>query len=66
MCQLGESNSALQKWLIDLLWILRGGVERQGNVPHSNLSKGILTNVSQVVDIQLQSEVVRGYIKLMN
>jgi hypothetical protein len=26
----------------------------------------ILTNVSQVVDIQLQSEVVRCYIKLMN
>jgi hypothetical protein len=29
-------------------------------------AKGILTNVSQVVDIQLQTEVVRGDIKLMN
>ena len=45
MCQLGESNSALQKWLIDLLWFLRGGVERQGNVPRSYLSKGIAHNV---------------------
>jgi hypothetical protein len=34
-------------------------------IPVSEMG-GILTNVSQVVDIQLQSEVVRCYIKLMD
>lgn len=45
------------------------GNERQAKEPMFEalyLSCGILTNVSQIVEIQLQSEVVRCYIKLMN
>lgn len=46
---------------------MKGGVETLTRYMAKELgARGILTNVSQVVDIQLQSEVVRCNIKLMN